>query len=65
LGTISVDFYATGQLLILYSTFVKYLRKKKMGYNEAVCHLFINFKKISDSIRREVLYIILIELGSP
>jgi hypothetical protein len=28
-GIISVDFYAKGQLLIIYSAFVKYLRKKK------------------------------------
>jgi len=27
LGIISVDFDATGQLMITYSTFVKYLRK--------------------------------------
>ena len=64
MGTISVDFYATGQLMIIYSTFIKYL-KKKWVYNEAVCDLFIGFKKTSDSVRREVLYIILIEFGIP
>jgi len=30
-----------------------------------VCHLFIDFKKTSDSVRREVLYNILIEFGIP
>jgi hypothetical protein len=29
LGIISVNFDATGQLLIMYSAFVKYLREKK------------------------------------
>jgi len=30
-----------------------------------VCHLFIDFKKGDDSVRREVLYNILIEFGIP
>ena len=55
---ITVDFDATGQLLILYAAFVKYLRKK-WEYNEAVHQLFIDFKKAYDSVRREVLYNIL------
>jgi hypothetical protein len=63
LGITSVDFDTTGQLLILYSAFVKYLRKK--GKNEAVHKLFIGFKKACDSVRREVLYNILIEHGTP
>jgi hypothetical protein len=60
LGIISVDFDITGQLLIIYSVFVKYLRKK-WECNEAVYQLFIDFKKACDSVRREVLYNILIE----
>ena len=36
MGTISVDFYATGQLMIIYSTFIKYL-KKKNGYTMKQC----------------------------
>jgi len=57
-----VDFDATSQLLIIYSAFVKYLKKWKC--NEAVHQLFINFKKAYDSVRRETLYNILIELGN-
>jgi len=65
LGIINVDFDATGQLLIIYSAFIKYLRKKKWEYNEAVHQLFIDFKKAYDSVRREVLYNILIQFGVP
>jgi hypothetical protein len=39
--------------------------EKKWEYNEAVHHLFVDFKKSYDSIRREVLYNILIEFGIP
>ena len=38
---------------------------KKFEYNEAVHQLFIDFKKDSDSIRREVLYNILIMFYIP
>ena len=62
MGTISVDFGATGQLLITYAADVKYLRKK-LEYNEAVHQLFIDFKKPEDSVSREVLYNIPNELG--
>jgi hypothetical protein len=36
-----------------------------MGINEAVHQLFISFKRACDSVRREVLYNILIEFGIP
>jgi len=39
--------------------------EKKWEYNEAVHKLFIDFKKAYDSVRREVLYNILIEFGIP
>jgi len=58
-----VNFNA-GQLLIIHSAFVKYL-KKKGEYSEAVHQLFIDFKKAYDSVRREVLYNIFIEFGLP
>jgi hypothetical protein len=39
--------------------------KKKWEYNETVHQLFIDFEKTCDSVRREVLYKILIELLVP
>jgi sorting nexin-29 len=39
--------------------------EKKWEYNEAVYQLFIDFKKAYDSVRREVLYNILMEFGVP
>ena len=59
-----MDSDTTGHLLIIYSAFVKYL-KKKWEYIEAVRQIFIDFKKAYDSVRREVLYNILIEFGVP
>jgi len=64
LGIINVDFDATGQLLIIYCAFVRYLKKKR-EYREAVHQLFIDFKRTYDSIRREILYNILIEFDIP
>jgi hypothetical protein len=54
LGFLSVNFFATGHLLIIYSTFLKYFSKKS-EYNEAVHQTFIDLKKTYDSVRREVL----------
>ena len=59
-----MDFDARGQQRIIYSAFVKYLRKK-LEYNEALHHLFIDFKKAYDSLRREVLCSTLIEFVIP
>ena len=55
---------APGRLLIMYSAFVKCWRKN-WEYTEAVHQLFIDFKKAYDSVRREVLYNILMEFGIP
>jgi len=44
-GIISVDFDTRGQLLIIYSAFIKHLRKKR-EYNEAMHQLFIDFKSL-------------------
>ena len=63
-GIINVAFDATSRLLIIYSAFVRML-EKKWEYNEEVHQLFIDFKKAYDSVRREVLYKILIEIGIP
>ena len=63
MGIIIVDSDTTGQLLIIYSAFVKYL--KKWEYSEVVNHLFIDFKKTYDSVRSKVLYNILIACGIP
>jgi hypothetical protein len=63
LGIISVGFDVTEQLLIRFSVFVRHWRK--MGANETVHQLFVDFKKACDSVRREVLYSIVIEFGVP
>jgi hypothetical protein len=52
------------QLLIRFSAFIRYWIKK-WEYNETVHQLFIDFKKAYNSVRREVLYNILIEFGVP
>jgi hypothetical protein len=44
---------------------ISLILEKKWDYNETVHQLFIDFKKADDSVRREVLYNILIELGVP
>jgi len=44
---------------------VRQILEEKWEYNEAVHQLFIDFKKAYDSVRREVLYNILIEFGVP
>jgi hypothetical protein len=38
---------------------------EKWEYNETVHQLFVDFKRACDSVRREVLYNILIEFGIP
>jgi hypothetical protein len=49
---------------VVYSAFGQIL-DEKYEYNEAVHQLFIDFKKAYVSVRREVLYNILIEFGIP
>jgi len=63
LGIFNADFDATGQLLIIYSSCAKYLRK--MGIQCSSAAVLIDFMKACDSIRREVMYNILIETGFP
>jgi hypothetical protein len=64
MGIINVDFNTTYPLLIMYSAFIKYLRKKR-EYKEAVHQLFIDFKNTCDSVMRAVFYNILSEFGIP
>jgi hypothetical protein len=61
LRIVNVGFEVTDQFLIriLHSS----VSWKKQEYNETVHQLFIDFKKAYDSIKREVLYNIVIELG--
>jgi hypothetical protein len=61
LGIINVDFNATGQLPIIYCQILE----KIWEYSEVVYQLFIDFNKAYDSVRREVLYNVLIEFGIP
>jgi hypothetical protein len=44
---------------------IRQILEKKWEYNEAVRQLFIDFKKARGSVRREVLYNILIKFGIP
>jgi hypothetical protein len=63
-GFISVGFDVTEQPVVRFAACVRYWRKK-WEYNETVHQLFIDFKKAYDSVRRDVLYNILIEVGVP
>jgi hypothetical protein len=42
---------------------IRHILEVKLEYNEAVPRLFIDFKKAHDSVRKKVLYYILIEFG--
>jgi hypothetical protein len=44
---------------------IRQILEKKWEYNWAVHQLFVDLKKTYDSVRREVLYNILIEFGIP
>jgi hypothetical protein len=63
LGIISVGFQITDQLLI--SFLIHQILEKKWEYNETVHQLLIDYKKTYDSVRREVLYNVVIEFGVP
>jgi hypothetical protein len=45
--------------------YIRQILEKKWEYNGTVHQLFIDFKNAYDSVRREVLYNILIEFGIP
>jgi Ni/Fe-hydrogenase subunit HybB-like protein len=61
LWIISVRFGVTDQLLIKFFAFVRYWKK---NYNETLHHLFMDFKKTYYSVRRQVLYNILVQFGT-
>jgi len=63
LGFIRVDFNATGQLVIICSECIKYMRK--MGISEPQHRLLLDVKKAHDSVEREVFCNSLIEFGIP
>jgi hypothetical protein len=44
---------------------IRQVLEKRWEYNETVHQLFIGFKKAYDSVRREILYNILIDFGVP
>ena len=44
---------------------IRQILQKKWEYSEAICQVYIDFKKAYDSIRRVVLYNILMSLVSP
>jgi hypothetical protein len=56
LGVISVDFDVTTDQIF----WVHQILEKEWEYNETVHQLFVDFKQAYDSVRREVLYRILI-----
>jgi hypothetical protein len=61
---ISVGFDATGQLLIIYSEFIKYLRRNGDTMKQFISFLW-TCKKVKYSVRREVFYNTLMEFGIP
>ena len=63
MGIISVDFDATGQLLIIYSAFFKYLRKSGNKMKQSISSLYISRKPMFH--KAGGLYNILIEFVIP
>jgi hypothetical protein len=61
IGDHQCGFEEIRQLLIIYSAFIKYLRK--MGTNKAMYKLFIDFTTTYSSVKSEVLYNVLLESG--
>jgi hypothetical protein len=58
IGTISVGFDITDQVLIRFFC-IHQILEKKWEYSEPVHQLFIDFKKAYDSVKRKALYSIL------
>jgi hypothetical protein len=64
LGTISLDFDITDKLPIRFCALARYWRRNGSTMRP-VHELFIDLKKTYDSVKREVLYIILVEFEVP
>jgi hypothetical protein len=64
LGVISVG-SVVADLLRIRFFYIRQILEKKWEYNGTVHQLFVDFKKACDSIKREVLYNILLEFGVP
>jgi hypothetical protein len=62
LGITNVDLDLVRQRLIIFSTSVRYLRKR-WECNGTMYQLFVDFKKAYDSVKMKVLYNIFIEFG--
>jgi hypothetical protein len=56
----SVDFDLTSQLPIRFSAFFKHFRR-----NLSIMRQYIGFKKVYDSVKRKILYNVLIAFGVP
>jgi hypothetical protein len=52
-------------ILLFIHIFNSSVTGEKWEYNETIHQLFVDFQKAHDSVRREVLYNILIEFGVP
>ena len=57
--------FRRNRLTIDHIFYIRQILEKKWEYNEEVHQLFIEFKKAYDSVRREVLYKIIVEFGIP
>jgi hypothetical protein len=62
LRIIKLDFDTVGQLLIRYSTFIRYWRNTRVQLDNT-SDINTGLNKAYNSIRKEVLYNILIEFG--
>jgi hypothetical protein len=63
LGILSVGSIVTSTIDQIF--YIRQILEKKWEYNGTVRQLFIDFKKTYNSIKREVLYNILLECGIP
>jgi hypothetical protein len=65
MGIISVDFRRVSSVGRIVCIRPKFEGGKKRQYSETVPQILLDFKKVYDSVRREVLYNILVESGIP